>query len=101
MTSQTTNDQNISKTTDTSRGSASHDGSKRIVSVDWERYAQFLENEKLTEEQKQEFLETLWNIIVAFVELGYGVHPIQEFGEANEKLEKNPLPDSDTVVQSS
>lgn len=79
----------------------SHDDSNRIVSVDWERYAQFLENEKLTEAQKQEFLETLWNIIVAFVELGYGVHPIQELGEANEKLKKNPLPDSDTVIQSS
>ncbi|MBK1635143.1 hypothetical protein [Rhodovulum adriaticum] len=31
----------------------------------------------LSPEQRDQFLEALWSIILAFVDLGYGVHPTQ------------------------
>ena len=48
------------------------------LSFDYEEYAPYLEDSDLTEEQKREFLETLWNIMVSFVDLGFGIHPIQQ-----------------------
>jgi len=48
------------------------------LSVDWELYADALENSDLTDDEKREFIETLWGIIVAFVDLGFGIHPLQQ-----------------------
>lgn len=48
------------------------------LSVDWELYADSLEDSDLTDDQKKEFIETLWNLVVAFVDLGFGVHPLQQ-----------------------
>jgi hypothetical protein len=48
------------------------------LSVDYARYEKMLEEADISDAEKQEFLETLWNIIVAFVDLGFGVHPLQQ-----------------------
>ncbi|WP_157966308.1 hypothetical protein [Oceanibium sediminis] len=48
------------------------------LTIDVARYEAFLESSGLTPEQKEEFLGAIWSIIVPFVELGYGVHPLQE-----------------------
>ena len=48
------------------------------VFVDYEFYSEYLEGSDLTEEQKHEFLQLLWNIICEFVSLGWGVHPLQQ-----------------------
>lgn len=54
-------------------------GSKPLaVTVDYDFYARFLEDADLTEDQKREFLQSLWNVIVEFVSLGFGVHPAQQ-----------------------
>ena len=42
-------------------------GNRPVITVDYEKYGHFLEGSDLTEAQKQEFLQTLWNIIVEFV----------------------------------
>jgi hypothetical protein len=47
------------------------------IEVDYERYAKMLDASDLNEDQKREFLETLWQVIVQFVDLGFGVHPLQ------------------------
>ena len=75
---------------DTAGGSA--------VFVDYELYARYLEDTDLTEEQKREFLQLLWNIICEFVSLGWGVHPLQQALDAEEGCGKrgNPLPESAT-----
>jgi hypothetical protein len=44
-----------------------------------------LEGSDLSEPQKREFLQALWNIIVAFVDLGFGIHPLQQVCEQNGK----------------
>lgn len=43
-----------------------------------ERYQHFLDSTDMTAAEKADFLQSLWQIIVSFVELGYGVHPLQE-----------------------
>lgn len=48
------------------------------LSIDVARYQEYLDGSDLTPEQKEEFLRAMWSIIVTFVELGYGVHPLQE-----------------------
>ena len=48
------------------------------LTLDYELYQQYLDDSDLSEAQKQEFIETLWTIIVSFVELGFGVHPLQQ-----------------------
>ena len=40
----------------------------------------------MTDAQKEEFLQALWSIIVNFVELGFGVHPLQEVCGQNSRL---------------
>ncbi|MCC5987231.1 MAG: hypothetical protein JJT95_06065 [Pararhodobacter sp.] len=51
---------------------------KSTLTIDAEKYQAFLDGSDMTEAQKEEFLQALWSIIVSFVELGFGVHPLQE-----------------------
>lgn len=51
---------------------------KPTLTVDVEKYQAYLDGSDMTEAQKEEFLQALWSIIVSFVELGFGVHPLQE-----------------------
>ncbi|MEM9668628.1 MAG: hypothetical protein AAF950_06850 [Pseudomonadota bacterium] len=48
------------------------------IEFDWQKYAALLEGDDYTEAEKRELLELLWNIIVEFVSLGFGVHPLQQ-----------------------
>ncbi len=57
---------------------SSDSGSKRTLTVDWERYGAMLETSDLSDEQKLEFLQTLWSIVTMFVDLGFGVHSVQQ-----------------------
>lgn len=35
----------------------------------------------MSQEQKEEFLLAMFSIVMTFVELGFGVHPLQQVGE--------------------
>ena len=52
--------------------------SKPTVAVDVEKYQAYLDGTDMTDVEKEEFLQELWQIIIGFVELGFGVHPVQE-----------------------
>ncbi len=54
------------------------ESARPIVAVDVEKYQAYLDDPNLSEEQKEEFLQAIWSIMVAFVDLGFGVHPLQE-----------------------
>ena len=48
------------------------------LTIDWEAYLPFLEDEDIPEHQKRELIEALWGIVTAFVDMGFGVHPTQQ-----------------------
>lgn len=85
-----------------------HPPSPRVLTVDWDRYKAMLKDSDLTDTQKQEFVETLWSIIVTFVDLGFGLHPVQSVhsdGRTGSKaleaaiadvVNSDPLPNSQT-----
>lgn len=61
-----------------------------VLTVDVAKYQSWLDDSTLTSSQKEEFLRSLWSIVVTFVELGFDVHPLQEVC-AQESAECFPL----------
>lgn len=59
-------------------GALHHAANEKRLEVDVERYEAYLDDPSLSQEQKAEFIEALWTIVTAFVELGFGVHPVQQ-----------------------
>ena len=59
--------------------------------LDVDAYRPYIEDFDLTEEQAAELLRTLWEIMKAFVDLGFGVDSIHHFipalGDASRALE--------------
>ncbi len=51
---------------------------KPSLGIDTAKYQAYLDDPALTDDQKEEIVQALWGIIVAFVDLGFGVHPLQE-----------------------
>lgn len=47
------------------------------LTIDWDVYLPFFEDDDISEEDKYELIEALWSIVVSFVDLGFGVHPTQ------------------------
>lgn len=48
------------------------------LQFDAREYLHFVEDSDLTEGQALELLEAIWSVMVAFVDLGFGVHPVQQ-----------------------
>ena len=48
------------------------------LEIDLDVYLPLFEDETIPDADKQELLEALWSIIVSFVQLGWGVHPVQQ-----------------------
>jgi len=63
-------------------GSKNHNQSS-AVEIDFERYQQILDDPDLNESDKRQIIEALWQIIVQFVDLGIGVHPLQQAEHAS------------------
>ena len=70
------------------------------LTIDWERYGRYLDDSDLTEDQKRQFLQTLWDIIVSFVDLGFRLNPQTEVCGEIANLSEILKPDSDLVVRS-
>ena len=65
------------------------------LTIDYALYQKYLDNSDLTEAQKSDYLDTLWSIIVSFVDLGFGVHPLQQACE--QELDLTSLMATDVV----
>lgn len=71
--------ENHDQTTQALFKSSAHASAKKpSVEIDVERYDAYLKDSDLSDEQKRELLQALWNVIVEFVSLGFGVHPLQQ-----------------------
>jgi hypothetical protein len=60
------------------RGSLLFSDFRREYVFDYALYESYLADSGLSDAEKQEFLNALWAIIVSFVDLGFGVHPLQQ-----------------------
>ncbi|MEM7619880.1 MAG: hypothetical protein AAF228_05375 [Pseudomonadota bacterium] len=47
-----------------------------------------MDDTDISDEKKRELIETLWNIIISFVDLGFGIHPLQQ-ANADSRVNKN------------
>jgi hypothetical protein len=59
----------------------------RALTFDAQEYLHFLEDCDWTEDQKREFVEALWEIILGFVDLGFGISPLQMAHASSSTLE--------------
>ena len=51
---------------------------KLTIQFDAREFAHFLAEVDATEAQKLEYIETLWTIVLQFIDMGFGIHPIQQ-----------------------
>ena len=58
-------------------GSFAH-AAQRVVTVDIDKYQEYLDGSGMSAEEKEEFLKAVWSVVMVFVDLGFGVHPLQE-----------------------
>lgn len=54
-----------------------------VLTLDISLYEKYLEGSDMTDDQKREFLEALWSIVIGFVDLGFGIHPVQQAMESD------------------
>lgn len=52
------------------------------LTLDFDRYAPFLDDEDIGEDDKRALLEALWSIVVGFVDLGFEVRAVGEASRA-------------------
>ena len=55
-------------------------GPKKLptLAIDWELYGRYLDDSDLPEADKRLLIETLWSIVVSFVDLGFRLNPVGE-----------------------
>lgn len=47
------------------------------IQFDAREFAHFLAESDLTESQKLDYIQTIWGIVLQFIDMGFGIHPIQ------------------------
>ncbi len=68
---------------------------KKTLTIDVDKYQAYLDGADMTPEQKDEYLRAVWSVVMTFVELGFGVHPLQEvWGKDAEALDYKGEKDS-------
>ncbi|MEP3348004.1 MAG: hypothetical protein ABJN34_03255 [Litoreibacter sp.] len=61
------------------------------LAIDWDAYLPLLEDEDISDAEKEELIEALWYIVISFVDLGFGVHPVQQAcGQGDDPLSDTP-----------
>lgn len=50
---------------------------KLAIQFDAQEFTHFLDETDLTEEQKLEYIQTIWSIVLQFIDMGFGLHPLQ------------------------
>lgn len=51
---------------------------RRSLEIDTAKYQKYLDDPALDDAQKEEIIHALWSIMMNFVDLGFGIHPVQE-----------------------
>lgn len=53
-------------------------GRREALEVDVARYQAYLDDPRLSDDEKEEIIRAVWSIMMVFVEHGFGVHPTQQ-----------------------
>jgi hypothetical protein len=61
-----------------------------IPECDVEKYREHIKNLDLTEVEQIELIKTLWPIMAAFVDLGFGIDSVQLLSSSPRKAESHP-----------
>lgn len=70
----------------------------RRIEVDVDRYQALLDDPALSAQDKEQIITALWQIIIAFVDLGFGVHPVQQAcGKEYKSEDQSSIRDKDAV----
>jgi len=67
------------------------------LTVDWTVYASFLEDTDMTDDQKRELIETVWTLVVSFIDMGFDVRSPEDACGQDAQSD----PDSDDPVVNS
>lgn len=59
-------------------------GKPSYVEVDYALYEGMLDDPAMSKADKRLLIDTLWGVVTSFVELGFGVHPVQQAQEARD-----------------
>lgn len=70
------------------------------LEIDYALYEEMLKDSQWNDEQKREFIETMWSVIVSFVDLGFGIHPAQQAQTECEQVEDRSSVVADDLVSS-
>lgn len=57
---------------------------RQALTLDVDYYQSLMDDTDMSEDQKREFIEALWTIVVCFVDLGFGIHPLQQAADAGQ-----------------
>ena len=57
---------------------------RQALTLDVDYYQSLMDDADISEDKKREFVEALWSIVVCFVDLGFGIHPLQQVGETGQ-----------------
>lgn len=64
----------------------------KSLTLDVDYYQSLLDDDGIPEDKKRELIETLWQIVVSFVDLGFGIHPLQQTDtDTNKQLHPSVL----------
>lgn len=67
-----------------------------VLSIDVAKYDEYMRDTGMDAAQKEEFLRAMFSIVMTFVELGFGVHPLQQVdgqeisGKGGENRDQSP-----------
>jgi hypothetical protein len=71
-------------------------GSGGAPTFDVARYMKYLDGMDIDDAKKRTLLEVLWPVMVAFADIGFGIHPVQQAcGKVEIALARGPGTDSD------
>ncbi len=66
-----------------------HQNETPTVTIDVMEFEHLLDTSDATDAEKREYLESIWQIICEFVQLGFGVHPIQQLVDDSKKAQNS------------
>lgn len=70
----------------------------RTLQIDTTKYQAYLDDPELSDAQKEQIVQALWKIILCFVDLGYGVSPLEQAcGQLIESKDQGGNPDSNLL----